>query len=63
MTDRGQSALRQTASRLQVGPSMMRWDGNDLVIEINEVSSPPLINRIKGEIRVTPSAITNVDCP
>ncbi|WP_220801185.1 carotenoid 1,2-hydratase [Roseobacter sp. OBYS 0001] len=63
MTDRGQSALRQTASRLQVGPSMMRWDGNDLVIEINEVSSPPLINRIKGEIRVTPSAITNVELP
>jgi len=27
------------------------------------VSSPPLINRIKGQIRVTPSAITNVELP
>ena len=63
MTDRGQSALRQTASRLQVGPSMMRWDGSDLVIEINEISSLPLINRIRGEIRVTPSAITSVELP
>jgi carotenoid 1,2-hydratase len=63
MTDRGQSALRQTASRLQVGPSMMRWDGADLVIVINEISSPPLVNRIRGEIRVTPSAITGVELP
>ena len=63
MTDRGREALRQTASRLEVGPSMMRWDGTDLVIDINEVSSPPLINRIKGQIRVTPSAITGVELP
>ncbi|MEM1074162.1 MAG: carotenoid 1,2-hydratase [Pseudomonadota bacterium] len=63
MTDRGKDALRQTASRLQVGPSMMRWDGQDLVIEIDEVSSPPLVNRVRGEIRVTPSAITPVELP
>lgn len=42
---------------------MMRWDGADLVIEIDEISSPPLINRIRGEIRVTPSAITSVELP
>jgi len=41
----------------------MHWDGNDLVIDIDEVSSPPLISRIKGQIRVTPSAITNVELP
>ncbi len=63
MTDRGKSALRQTGSRLQVGPSMMRWDDGQLVIEIDEVSSPPLINRIRGEIRVTPAAITQVELP
>lgn len=61
MTDRGQSALRQTPSRLQVGPSMMRWDNDTLIIDIDEVSSPPLINRIRGQIRVTPSAITDVE--
>lgn len=63
MTDRGEAALRQTASRLQVGPSMMRWDGTDLVIEIDEVSSLPLVSRIRGEIRVSPSAITSVELP
>ncbi len=63
MTDRGRSALRQTASRLEVGPSSMRWDGERLVIDIDEISSPPLINRIRGQITVTPSAISGVELP
>ena len=40
---------------------MMRWEGNCLIIDIDEVSSPPLINRIRGQIRVIPSAVTNVE--
>jgi carotenoid 1,2-hydratase len=63
MTDRGQSALRQTPSRLEVGPSMMRWQGDSLIIDINEISSLPLVSRIRGQIRVTPSAITSVELP
>ncbi len=63
MTDRGASALRQTNSRFEVGPSMMRWDGANLIIDIDEVSGPPLINRIRGQIRVIPSALTNVELP
>ncbi|MEO0402474.1 MAG: carotenoid 1,2-hydratase [Pseudomonadota bacterium] len=63
MTDRGQSALRQTASRLEVGPSRMRWAGNQLVIDINEISSHPMISRVQGQIRVTPAAITTVELP
>ena len=61
MTDRGRSALRQTASRLQVGPSMMRWEDGRLIIDIDEISSPPLISRVRGQIRVTPSAVTGVE--
>ena len=63
MTDRGASALRQTASRFEVGPSMMRWDGDRLVIDINEISGPPLITRLRGQIRVPPSALTSVELP
>ncbi|MFL4472258.1 carotenoid 1,2-hydratase [Tateyamaria armeniaca] len=63
MTDRGQSALRQTASRLEVGPSCMRWDNDQLVIDICEVSSHPLISKVQGQIRVIPSAITDVELP
>lgn len=63
MTDRGTAALRQTASRFEVGPSMMRWDGRDLIIDINEISSHPLINRIRGQIRVSPQGLTDVELP
>jgi len=63
MTDRGQSALRQTASRFEVGPSMMRWEDDQLIIDINEVSSWPMISRVRGQVRVTPSAITTVELP
>ena len=45
---------------------MMRWHEGQLIIDIDEVSSPPLISRIRGQIRVTPSAITGVElalCP
>lgn len=63
MTDRGASALKQSEDTLQVGPSSMHWTGSQLVITINEISSPPLINRIKGTITITPAAITNVELP
>jgi len=33
------------------------------VIEVNEVSSPPLISRVRGRIEVTPSALTGVELP
>ena len=63
MTDRGHSALRQSLSQLQVGPSSMQWDGDRLIIDINEIGSPPLISRVKGQVTVTPSAVTDVELP
>ena len=63
MTDRGSSALRQSEDCLQVGPSFMRWDNGALIIDINEVSSLPLISRMRGQIRLLPSAVTSVEMP
>lgn len=63
MTDRGTSALRQSRDTFQVGPSRMHWTGDQLIIDINEVSSPPLISRVRGQVRVTPKAITGVELP
>ncbi len=57
MTDRGRGALRQSADMLQVGPSSMRWDGDRLVIEVNEVSSPPLVSRVRGTITLHPEVL------
>jgi carotenoid 1,2-hydratase len=63
MTDRGKSALRQSADRLDIGPSSMRWEDGRLVIEIDELSSLPLISRMRGRITLTPAAITGVELP
>ncbi|MCU0800298.1 MAG: carotenoid 1,2-hydratase [Rhodobacteraceae bacterium] len=59
MTDRGRPALRQTRDALEIGPSAMRWTGRELVIEVDEISSFPLIGRVKGTITLTPQAITD----
>lgn len=63
MTDRGASALRQTPTSFTVGPSSLTWDGERLVIEVDEVSSLPLVSRVRGQIVVTPSAVTDVELP
>ncbi len=63
MTDRGRSALTMTNDTLSVGPSRMHWDGNSLIIDINEVSGLPVVSRVRGRITVTPRAITAVELP
>jgi len=62
MTDRGQDALRLSDDTLQIGPSAMHWDGNKLIIDINEVSTPHC-QRLSGRVTVRPSAMTNVELP
>ncbi len=57
MTDRGRSALRQSEDAFEVGPSSIRWEGDRLVIEVNEISSPPLISRMKGRITLHPETL------
>ncbi len=41
----------------------MTWSDGQLVIDVNEISGPPVISRVRGQIRVTPSAITSVELP
>ena len=63
MTDRGRDALKTENNTLQVGPSAMRWTGQELIIDIDEISSLPLISRVRGQVRVTPHAVTDVELP
>ncbi|MEM1375245.1 MAG: carotenoid 1,2-hydratase [Pseudomonadota bacterium] len=63
MTDRGASALRVSRDTFTVGPSSMRWTGKELVIDINEVSGPPIVSRVRGQVRVRPTAVTDVEMP
>ena len=55
MTERGADALEQAPLRFTVGPSSMAWDGDDLVVTVDEWTVP-LPRRLRGEIRFTPSA-------
>lgn len=63
MTDRGESALRRSADALTVGPSSMRWTGDALQIDINEISSLPLVSRMRGRITIHPQAVTDCELP
>ena len=57
MTDRGRGALSRDATRLEIGPSRVGWDGSALTITIKEVGAP-LPRPITGIVRVHPSALT-----
>lgn len=53
MTERGADALACGEDAIRIGPSGMRWTGNDLVIDLDEIGVP-LPARIRGQIRVRP---------
>lgn len=62
MTDRGETALRQSPEALEIGPSRMHWNGTCLDIEIDE-RAVPRFDRLRGRIRVHPAAVTAVELP
>ena len=62
MTDRGAAALHLTPGQIGIGPSSMAWEGDALVIRIDERAVPHL-GRVRGEVRLIPSAITAVELP
>jgi carotenoid 1,2-hydratase len=60
MTERGRPALHQTAERLDIGPSTVYWNGDALVIAVDEIAVP-VPSRVRGQVRVYPAAITRRD--
>lgn len=60
MTDRGESALRQTDDALTVGPSEMRWDNGRLIVKIRE-RTVPHFDVLEGEVILTPTALTEAE--
>jgi carotenoid 1,2-hydratase len=57
MTERGRASLQRTCELLAVGPSAITWDGDALTIRIDEVSVP-IPSRIRGTVKVFPTATT-----
>lgn len=57
MTERGRKSMRRNETELVIGPSSMTWRGNELVIQVNEISVP-VPRRVIGEIRLRPTITT-----
>jgi carotenoid 1,2-hydratase len=57
MTERPRDAVSRTRDSFTVGPSNLSWDGESLVINVNEIAVP-FPGRVRGTIRVVPTAIT-----
>jgi carotenoid 1,2-hydratase len=56
MTERGAAQLQREPSQLAIGPSRMRWSGEALEIEVNEVCAP-IPRRVRGTVRLIPSTL------
>ncbi len=54
MTERGRRSLTRSASALKVGPSSMRIDGDDLIVDIDEIGVP-IPHRIRGQVTLRSS--------
>jgi carotenoid 1,2-hydratase len=62
MTERGRESLHRSADRLAIGPSHLRWEGDDLVVRIDEVTAP-WPSRIRGTVRLRAAAVLSQALP
>ncbi len=62
MTERGARHCGRDATRFEVGPSQLHWDGQALHIDIDEVALP-LPRRIRGRVTVHPGQLFDFSTP
>ncbi len=62
MTERGARHCNRAATRFDIGPSQLHWDGQSLRISIDEVALP-LPRRIRGTVTVHPGQLFNYSTP
>jgi carotenoid 1,2-hydratase len=58
MTERGAHHVERSAREFVIGPSSLRWDGQSLVIDVNELSLP-FGQSVKGTIRIDPHGLNS----
>ncbi len=57
MTERGKASLERSRHHFRVGPSALRWENGGLSITLDELGMP-FLKRIRGVVRLTPTALT-----
>lgn len=62
MTERSSASVRRSARELVVGPSRLHWDGQSLLIDLDE-RSVPLPRRVRGRVRVWPRGLSTFVTP
>ena len=60
MTEHGRRGVVREADALSIGRSLVRWENDALVIDIDEFTAP-LPRRLRGQVRVHPHALTGHD--
>ncbi len=58
MTERGARHVARTGSEFVIGPSRVRWRGDALELEIDEIACP-LPRRVRGRVRVLPQGLSD----
>lgn len=56
MTERGLPAVARDATSFRIGPSRLAWEGDDLLLEVEE-RTVPWARRLRGRIRLRPEAL------
>lgn len=62
LTERGHADVARDRVTLRIGPSQLRWDGEQLLIEVDEWCVP-VPRRLRGRIRLTPRALVDYAAP
>ncbi|RYY94899.1 MAG: carotenoid 1,2-hydratase [Comamonadaceae bacterium] len=62
MTERGQESVRRDAAHFSIGRSHLRWEGDELVVGIDEVTAP-WPSRIRGTVRLRAAAVLSLGLP
>lgn len=58
MTERGRRSLTRTPDALTIGPSAMRWDGDALIVDFDEIGAP-IPRRLRGSARIIPDSFAS----
>jgi carotenoid 1,2-hydratase len=56
MTERGRGTVARAQDHFAVGPSAMRWSGDGLTIDLDEIAVP-IPRRVRGRIRLLPEFV------
>ena len=62
MTERGEKQVSRNATEFMIGPSNLRWDGEKLIVHIEE-RAVPFGQKVSGTVELYPTTLFNFSTP